>query len=144
MKEEQQAFYVLKSKHPSVISAFENGCVNDIRICTFVQKAGRNAGYHGSDLYETITEIKDSETGEMFSHSSFDERNAVDYVPVRNLESELGKALRSSGYRSLELERMMNEEKLKQARLQEIMEIFHNEGYVFGEEEKEQQHVMGS
>lgn len=144
MKEEQSAFYVLKSKHPSVISAFENGCVNDIRICTFVQKAGRNIAYHGTDLYETVTEIKDSETGEVFSHSDCDKSNDVDYVPIEKLESELRKALLRSGYRSLELKRMVDEERYRQTRLQEVMEIFYNEEYVSAEEENEQQHVMGS
>ncbi len=114
MNEKQYAFYVLKKQHRSVLDAIEKGSIDDIHVGTYTQDEGRNVSYHGSDLYEVITHIKDAETGEVFHHSDCEERNIVDYVPFKDMESVMEKALKNSQDKMVELQNMMKKEKEKQ------------------------------
>lgn len=114
MNEKQYAFYVLKKQHRSVLDAIEKGCIDDIRMGIYTQDEGRNISYHGSDLYEVITHIKDAETGDVFLHSDCKERNVIDYVPFKDMESMMEKALKNSQDNAVELQNMMKKEKEKQ------------------------------
>ena len=129
MIEKQHAFYVLRKQHRSVSDAIEKGCMDDIRTGTYTQDEGRNVSYHGSDLYEVITHIKDAETGEVFRHSDCEERNAVDYVPFKDMQSVIEKALKDSQDKTAELQNMMKKEKEKQEHIRKaadsLAEYFH-------------------
>lgn len=114
MNEKQFAFYVLIKQHRSVLDAIEKGCIDDIHTGTYTQDEGRNVSYHGSDLYEVITHIKDAETGNVFRHSDCEERNIINYVPFKDMESMMEKALKNSQDKVVELQNMMKKEKEKQ------------------------------
>ena len=114
MNEKQYAFYVLKKQHRSVLDAIEKGCIDDIHTGTYTQDEGRNVSYHGSDLYEVITHIKDEETGEVFHQSGCGERNIIDYVPFKDMESMMEKALKNSQDKTVELQNVIKKEKEKQ------------------------------
>lgn len=123
MNEKQFAYYVLKKQHRSVLDAIEKGCIDDIRTGTYTQDEGRNVSYHGSDLYEVITHIKDAETGEVFRHSDCEERNVIDYVPFKDMESVMEKALKKSQDKEVELQNMMKKEKEKQEHILKAIDL---------------------
>ena len=50
----------------------------------------------------------------MFHHSDCEERNIVDYVPFKDMESVMEKALKNSQDKMVELQNMMKKEKEKQ------------------------------
>lgn len=89
MEEKKYAFYTLGRKQNSVIDLIESGLFEQLRIGEITQKQGKDISYHGSPIYEIVTNIKDIETEEVYLHRSHNLDNVVDFLCFSELENKL-------------------------------------------------------
>lgn len=89
MEEKKYAFYTLGRKQKSVIDLIESGLFEQLRIGEITQKQGKDISYHGSPIYEIVTNIKDIETEEVYLHRSHNLDNVVDFLCFSELENKL-------------------------------------------------------